>query len=148
MSNARNLFICFQFVVAKSVREMSAKIAAVNQTRNRSDDERTDRTVTISVIDVAPNSVPPPPSYEQAISIQSEIERQRIEAQQRALEDLVHEQNRMAQNRIEQQNRTQDQYLVQQPPRIERTQAETRLQAPPQPQIIQREYISFAHRKE
>lgn len=113
---------------------MSAKIAAVNQTRSKS--ETADRDVNVSVIDVERESVPPPPSYEQAIIVQSEIERHRIQAQQRALEELVQEQNRLQRLRIEEQ---QIQQPVQQQPEadsIVQTTAPTTF-----PQIVQRKYL-------
>lgn len=114
---------------------MSAKIAAVNQTRSES--EPTDRVISVSVIDVQPGQMPPPPSYEQAIITQSEIERLRIQEQQRALEDLVQEQNRMDRIRFEERqfstgstDTSQSTPQTAIPPPI-----------PPQ-QIIQREFAS------
>lgn len=122
---------------------MSAKIAAVNQTR--SEPESTDR-ITVSVIDVHPNGVPPPPTYEQAIITQSEIERNRIQEQQRALEELVQEQNRLERSRLEERVRTEER-PVQQQSQTEST-AQTTITAPPTPtpqptQFIQREYMTI-----
>lgn len=125
---------------------MSAKIAAVNQTR--SEPESTDR-ITVSVIDVQPNGVPPPPSYEQAIITQSEIERNRIQEQQRALEELVQEQNRLERSRIEGRTRTEERPVQHQPQTD--TIVQTTITAPstptPQPtQFVQREYLTLLNR--
>lgn len=122
---------------------MSAKIAAVNQTR--SEPESTDRDV--SVIDVERESMPPPPSYEQAIIVQSELERHRIQEQQRALEELVQEQNRMQRLRIEEQQIQQ--HPIQQQPIQQQPEAESIAQPTtpiPFPQIVQREYLLFTFR--
>lgn len=118
-------FAKFIHLLRKLRRDMSAKIAAVNQTRSES--ESRDRDVNVSVIGVEHEPVLPPPSYEQAIIVQSEIERHRIQEQQRALEELVQEQNRLQRLRIEAQQ-------IQQP--------ETPTTSP---QIVQRKY-SFTFR--
>lgn len=121
---------------------MSARIVAVNQTRSES--ESKDRAITVSVIDVEPRGVPPPPSYEQAIITQSEIERNRIQEQQRALEELVQEQNRLDRSRIEERNRNEER-PVQQSSQVESIeQTSTTITTPPPTtathQFVQREY--------
>lgn len=114
---------------------MSAKIAAVNQTRSES--EPTDRVITVSVIDVQPEQMPPPPTYEQAIITQSGIERLRIQEQQRALEELVQEQNRMDRIRFEER-----QFSTESTESSQSTPQTTIPPPVPPPQIIQREYAS------
>lgn len=121
---------------------MSAKIVAINQTRSESELDSKDRIVAVSVIDVESDLVPPPPSYEQAIITQSEIERQRIQEQQRALEQLAQNNNRFDRNRIEEQ-------LVQQQPQVhQQPQIESIAQISSTPnntrhhQIVQREFSS------
>lgn len=117
---------------------MSAKIAAVNQARSES--ESLERTVSLIAVD--PEPVPPPPSYEQAITTLLHIERNRVLSKQRILEELAEGNRNVEQTPTEEPSTSQrpsDQQVAELPsstPSMPST-------VPPNYQIIQRECVSL-----